>query len=130
VNVRSGNFAYFDNAVQTIRAEHIMAWRAAAGLSRWRWMASSTGMAAWYRTRRSIGCFPRIPGWIRWCFRWTCGARGPLPSDMTSVAVRMKEIQFSSRTRAATDTFRQQQQWRGGLPAAGRNHPARIAGYA
>jgi NTE family protein len=36
-------------------------------------------------------------------------ARGPLPADLSSVAVRAKEIQFSSRTRTATDTFRERQ---------------------
>jgi NTE family protein len=36
-------------------------------------------------------------------------ARGELPRDLTGVAVRMKDIQYSSRTRAATDTFRRAQ---------------------
>jgi NTE family protein len=33
-------------------------------------------------------------------------ARGEVPKDLASVAVRMKEIQYSSRTRSATDAFR------------------------
>src|SRR3546814_13106405 len=33
-------------------------------------------------------------------------ARGPVPRDLVGVAVRMKEIQYSSRTRASTDSFR------------------------
>jgi NTE family protein len=33
-------------------------------------------------------------------------ADGALPADLAAVAVRMKEVQFSSRTRAATDNFR------------------------
>jgi NTE family protein len=36
-------------------------------------------------------------------------ARGDLPRDLAGVAVRMKEVQFSSRTRAATDQFRRLQ---------------------
>ena len=40
-------------------------------------------------------------------------ARGELPRDLTDVAMRMKEIQFSSRTRAATDRFREIQKMRG-----------------
>jgi NTE family protein len=39
-------------------------------------------------------------------------ARGALPRDLTEVAVRMKEIQYSSRTRAATDDFRRAQKLR------------------
>jgi NTE family protein len=35
-----------------------------------------------------------------------------LPRDLAEVAVRMKEIQYSSRTRAATDEFRQIQKLR------------------
>jgi NTE family protein len=128
VNVRSGNFAYFDNAVQTIRAEHIMASarcrRAFRGGGGWR------VLLGW---RHGIEHAARLGAFLAFRAGYAGVSGGlverarPLPSDMTSVAVRMKEIQFSSRTRAATDTFRQQQQWRG-LPAAGRNHPARIAG--
>jgi NTE family protein len=33
-------------------------------------------------------------------------ADGVLPADLAAVAVRMKEVQYSSRTRAATDNFR------------------------
>jgi NTE family protein len=32
-------------------------------------------------------------------------ARGSLPKNLTEVTVRMKEVQFSSRTRASTDAF-------------------------
>jgi NTE family protein len=39
-------------------------------------------------------------------------ASGPLPKDLTDVAVRMKDVQFSSRTRASTDAFRKSQQLR------------------
>ena len=36
-------------------------------------------------------------------------ARGELPRDMIEVDVRQKDIRFSSRTRASTDTFRKMQ---------------------
>jgi NTE family protein len=36
-------------------------------------------------------------------------ARGELPRDLAAVAVRMKEVQFSSRTRSSTDDFRRLQ---------------------
>ena len=70
-------------------------------------MASFTGMVAWSRTRRSTGCCRAAPASTRWCCKWICGAAdGGLPVDLAEVAVRMKEVQFSSRTRAATDNFR------------------------
>lgn len=36
-------------------------------------------------------------------------ARGPMPSSLPDVAVRQKEIQFSSRTRAGTNVIKQRQ---------------------
>jgi NTE family protein len=39
-------------------------------------------------------------------------ARGEAPRDLMEVAVRAKEIQYSSRTRAATDAFRKLQHMR------------------
>jgi NTE family protein len=39
-------------------------------------------------------------------------ARGDVPSDLASVATRMKEIQYSSRTRSATDAFRRTEKLR------------------
>jgi NTE family protein len=38
--------------------------------------------------------------------RSTYGARGELPGNLAEVAVRQKEIQYSSRTRANTDKFK------------------------
>jgi NTE family protein len=42
-------------------------------------------------------------------------ARGVLPRDLGEVAVRMKDIQYSSRTRAATDQFHRTQKMRAAL---------------
>jgi len=39
-------------------------------------------------------------------------ARGDVPSDLAGVATRMKEIQYSSRTRSATDAFRRTEKLR------------------
>ena len=44
-------------------------------------------------------------------------SRGEIPADLAGVAVRMKEIQFSSRTRAVTDEFRQAQRLRAAFNA-------------
>ena len=76
VNVRTGNFAYFDNATDKIRPEHIMAsGRPAARPSRRsRSTANIIGTAAWCRTRRSTGSCRRAPTSTRWSCRSTCGA--------------------------------------------------------
>jgi NTE family protein len=57
-------------------------------------------------------------------------ARGELPSTLAEVATRQKEIQYSSRTRAGTDSFERIQQLRRAfadlfakLPEALRNGP-------
>src|SRR5262249_20513160 len=42
-------------------------------------------------------------------------ARGEVPSDLSGVVVRQKEIQYSSRTRASTDFFKAIQRARGAL---------------
>ena len=42
-------------------------------------------------------------------------ARGTMPRDLSEVGVRMKEIQYSSRTRAATDEFRRMQKLRAAI---------------
>ncbi|MDT8333911.1 DUF3734 domain-containing protein, partial [Roseomonas gilardii] len=50
-------------------------------------------------------------------------AEGALPGDLMSVAVRMKEIQYSSRTRAATDEFRAKQRLRAAFHVLQRQLP-------
>ena len=51
-----------------------------------------------------------------WPSRSICGVRaGEFPRDMSEVAVRQKEIQFSSRTRASTDRLRRMQKIRSAL---------------
>lgn len=92
VNVCTGNFACFDNTQRKIQVEHVMA----SG-------ASPPG-------------FPEID--FKGEFYWDGGlvTNNPLnwvlSDDLAQVAVRMKEIQFSSRTRAITDTFRHDQELR------------------
>jgi NTE family protein len=50
-----------------------------------------------------------------------------MPGDLAQVAVRMKEIQFSSRTRAMTDAFRQTQLLRAAFNALLPQLPAEFA---
>jgi NTE family protein len=114
VNVRTGNFAYFDSAKDVIRAKHIMASGALPpafaaveidGESYWDGGMVSNTPLDWVLSSRSD-----LDTLVWQVDLWN--ARGALPRDLVEVAVRMKEIQFSSRTRAATDQFRQAQHLR------------------
>ena len=88
--------------------------RAAARLSRpSRSRASTTGMAAWSRTRRCNGWSSTGRARTRSPSRSICGARAAsFPRNLAEVATRQKEIQYSSRTRANTDQFKQYQRAR------------------
>jgi NTE family protein len=108
VNVRTGNFAYFDNATEQIRPEHIMASGALPpgfdaveidGEKYWDGGMVSNTPLEWVLANGS-----GIDTLVWQVDLWS--AHGELPRDMASVATRMKEIQYSSRTRSATDSLR------------------------
>jgi len=111
VNVRTGNFTYFDSAKQKIDARHIMASGALPpgfpaveidGEHYWDGgLVSNTPLqyvldqpGAGHRTVFQVDLFP---------------ARGNLPHSMARVSEREKDIRFSSRTRLNTDM---ELQWR------------------
>lgn len=129
VNVETGNFAYFDNATDTIRPEHVMASGALPPAfapveidGEYYWdggMVSNTPLE-WVLSSRS-----KLDTLIFQVDLW--GANGPLPRDLPSVAVRMKDIQYSSRTRAATDEFRRLQKLRSAFHELLRKMPADLA---
>ena len=88
VNVRTGNFVYFDNTTHTIRPEHVMASGSLppgfpADRDRGR---VSTGTAASSRTRRCNGCSTRARAQDTLAFQvdlWS--ARGELPRNLLEV---------------------------------------------
>jgi NTE family protein len=111
VNVRTGNFAYFDNAEVKIRPDHVMASAALPpafpaveidGESYWDGGLVSNTPLEWVLAKRCD-----LDTLVLQVDLWS--ARGAVPRDLVEVAVRMKEIQYSSRTRAATDGFRRAQ---------------------
>jgi NTE family protein len=114
VNVRSGNFVYFDTATHTIRPEHVMASGALPpsfpaieieGEHYWDGGLVSNTPLQWVvesQPRRDTLAF-QIDLW---------SARGELPSNMSEVMTREKEIRYSSRTRAGTNQFKQVQKLR------------------
>jgi NTE family protein len=129
VNVGTGNFAYFDNATDHIRPEHIMASGALPpgfaaveidGEYYWDGGLVSNTPLDWVLSARS-----ELDTLIFQVDLWS--AEGPLPKDLTTLAVRMKEIQFSSRTRAATDEFRERQKLRTAFNALLEKMPPELA---
>jgi NTE family protein len=129
VNVRTGNFAYFDNAADTIRAEHIMASGALPpgfaaveidGEYYWDGALVSNTPLDWVLSARS-----GLDTLVLQVDLWS--ARGVIPRDLSEVAIRTKEIQFSSRTRAASDEFRRVQILRAALNTLLKKMPATLA---
>lgn len=114
VNVRTGNFTYFDNATHKIGPEHVMASGALPpafeaveieGELYWDGGLVSNTPLDWVLSSHS-----ELDTLIFQVDLWS--ASGDAPRDLLELAIRAKEIQFSSRTRAATDSFRQRQQLR------------------
>jgi NTE family protein len=114
VNIRTGNFVYFDNATDKIRPEHIMASGALPpgfpaveidGEFFWDGGLVSNTPLHWVLEQG-----PRQDTLAFQVDLWS--SRGVLPTNLPEVAVRLKEIQYSSRTRAATDSFEQIQDLR------------------
>ena len=108
VNVRSGNFVYFDNRRRTIRVEHIMASGALPpsfpaveidGELYW-----DGGLVSNTPLNYVIDHEPRVSMLIFQVDLWN--ARGEAPKEMAEVAERRKQIIFSSRTRHATDQLK------------------------
>jgi NTE family protein len=114
VNVRTGNFVYFDTATRTIGPEHIMASAALPpgfpaveieGEHYWDGGLVSNTPLQWLVDSR-----PHLDTLTFQVDLWS--ARGELPRTLAEVSTRQKEIQYSSRTRAGTDNIRHIQQLR------------------
>jgi NTE family protein len=114
VNVRTGNFVYFDTTTHRIGPEHIIAsgslppgFPATEIDGEYYWdggMVSNTPLQ-WVldsRPRRDTLAF-QIDLW---------NAQGDVPRNLADADVRAKEIRFSSRTRAATDLYKYTQKLR------------------
>jgi NTE family protein len=129
VNVRTGNFAYFDNTTHTIKPEHVMASGALPpgfpaveieGEQYWDGGLVSNTPLQWViesSPRRQDTVAFQVDLW---------NARGLPPRNMAEVATRQKEIQFSSRTRASTDQFKNVHRVQRALAALLRRLPANL----
>jgi NTE family protein len=114
VNVRSGNFVYFDNTTHRIGPDHIMASAALPpgfpaveidGEHYWDGGLVSNTPLQWVVDGR-----PHLDPLIFQVDLWS--ARGELPGTLAEVSTRKKEIRYSSRTRAGTDSFKYVQRLR------------------
>jgi NTE family protein len=111
VNVRTGNFAYFDSTTQEISAEHVMASGSLPpgfppteieGEYYWDGGLVSNTPLEWVLDSR--------PGRDTLAFQidlWN--ARGEFPRNLIEAETRQKEIRYSSRTRLATNQFKKNQ---------------------
>jgi len=114
VNVRSGNFIYFDNTERTLRPEHFMAsgalppgFPAVAVDGEYYW---DGGLVSNTPLQQVVSARPRRDALIFQIDLWS--ATGELPTDLIEVAERQKDIQYSSRTRMVTTAMREEQQLR------------------
>jgi NTE family protein len=114
VNVKTANFVYFDSTTHRIGPAHIIAsgslppgFPAAEIDGEYYWdggLVSNTPLQ-WVLDSR-----PRLDTLAFQIDLWS--ARGELPLNLGDAQVRQKEIQFSSRTRAATDQYKRAQKLR------------------
>ena len=111
VNVRSGNFVYFDSTTHEIRPDHVIASCSLPpgfppteieGEHYWDGGLVSNTPLEWVldsRPRQDTLAF-QIDLW---------SATGEFPRNLIESDLRQKDIRFSSRTRAATDEFKKEQ---------------------
>jgi NTE family protein len=114
VNVATGNFAYFDNTRTKLTPEHFMASGALPPAfppveidGEYYWdggLVSNTPLMEVLRAtpRRDTLAF-QVDLW---------NARGPLPRSIPDVTERVKDVQYSSRTRFVTDAMQREQRYR------------------
>jgi NTE family protein len=111
VHVRSGNLTCFDSTTHTIGPQHVMASGALPpgfpaveieGERYWDGGLVSNTPLQWALETR-----PRQDTLAFQVDLWS--ARGEFPRDLAGQDLRLKDIRFSSRTRAATDQFRRAQ---------------------
>jgi NTE family protein len=107
VNVRSGNFAYFDSSETTIGPEHVMASGALPPAlpmvqvgTDYYWDGGIVSNTPLQHLFENIGCESTLVFQVD-----LFSARGALPRDMPDVLARQKDIQYSSRTRLTTDLY-------------------------
>lgn len=109
VNVRTGNFVYFDNATTRLTARHFLASGALPpafaaveidGEHYW-----DGGLVSNTPLTQVLSSRPRLDTLVFQVDLWS--ARGALPTNMSEVHDRIKDIRYSSRTRMVTEEMRE-----------------------
>ncbi|HEX4855948.1 MAG TPA: patatin-like phospholipase family protein, partial [Limnobacter sp.] len=125
VNVKTGNFIYFDSEKIRIRPEHIMA---SGALPEGFPPIEIDG--EWYWDGGLVSNTPLQYVIDEQCDEDLCifqvdlfSAEGRLPEDLFDVKQRMSDIRYSSRTRLNTSVFRQTQQVRHLIASLLKAHP-------
>ena len=117
VNVRTGNFSYFDNTAVRIGAEHVMASAALPpgfppveidGEFYW-----DGGVVSNTPLQYVLDFEPRMDTLAFQVDLWS--AQGPMPDNLGQVFERQKDISYSSRTRYNTDQIAKMQKIRCGI---------------
>jgi NTE family protein len=111
VNIRTGNFAYFDNTEGSLRVEHFMAsgalppgFPAIEVDGEFYWDGGMVSNTPLYKVLSDPACRDSLVFQVD---LWS--ARGELPRDLAEVTTRSKDIQYSSRTRLITEYMAQRQ---------------------
>jgi len=114
VNVRTGNFAYFDNTRDHLRPEHFMAsaalppgFPAVEVDGEYYWDGGLVSNTPLFQV---ISEQPRRNALVFQIDLWS--AAGPLPDDLWQVVNRQKDIQYSSRTRLVTSYMKDREEIR------------------
>jgi NTE family protein len=114
VNVRSGNFVYFDNRKTKIRVEHVLASSALPPAfaaveidGEYYW---DGGVVSNTPLEYVIEAAPRRDTLALQVDLWS--AHGKVPGNLADVFERQKDIQYSSRTRSGTDRVAERQRLR------------------
>jgi NTE family protein len=114
VNVRTGNFVYFDSANCDIGPEHVIAsgslppgFPATEIQGEYYW---DGGLVSNTPLQWVLESAPRLDTLAFQIDLWN--ARGDVPRNLMESETRQKEIRYSSRTRAATDDFKKMQRLR------------------
>lgn len=114
VNLRTGNFVYFDNTQGSLRAEHFIAsgslppgFPATEIDGEFYWDGGMVSNTPLYKVLSDDSCRDSL---VLQVDLWS--ARGQVPRDLAEVTSRAKDIQYSSRTRLITEYMglRQRQQ--------------------
>jgi NTE family protein len=132
VNIRTGNFDYFDSVSHEIRIDHILASAALPpmlppveidGDLYWDGGLVSNTPLQWVAEAE-----PQRDTLVFQVDLWN--TRGPRPSDLAEVVTRQKEIQYASRTRAGVNTFRRLQRLQNLVSEAIKELPPEVRGLA